>query len=219
MAWNPAKGFYISPVVLDAPWQDEVNGIDTVIGEHNNAQTLTRSQFDQYITWRSFRSKDGRSETKPAVKGRSEHPNDYYWTPLYFENPVLRSTIDWFKGDKTRVRLARTVPGAMIDLHYDWDNALTNNDPDCLILRVWLQLDDVPAWYRLTNGIDDVTVMLQRGQFIVLNVDTVLHATQNAGDNPRSNIILHIKDNHWLRSLPELFRSYRVIDPRTDDSQ
>lgn len=219
MAWDPSRGFYISPVVLDAPWDKEVKAIDTLVGEHNNAQTLTRNKFDECITWRSFKSKDGRSETKPAIKEKQEHPDDYYWTDLYFDNPVLRKTIDWFKGEKTRVRLARTSPGALIDLHYDWDNLLNHNDPNNLLLRVWLQLDDSNAWYRLTNGIDDITVRLQRGQFIVLNVSTILHATQNVDQSPRSNIIMHIKDNFWLRSLPELFRFYRVIDPTKDDSQ
>jgi hypothetical protein len=58
-----------------------------------------------------------------------------------------------------------------------------------------------------------------RGQWLVLNVDTVIHATQNFGDTPRNNLIIHVMTNSWIRTLPDIFQQHKVVDPRVDDPQ
>lgn len=220
MAWNPDTGFYISPAVLNAPWDDEVAKLPTRVGQHNKPNLVAGVRdFDSKITWLSFKSKDGDKWTKPAIKGKGEIPEDYKWTEVYYENPILKSVIDWFPVEKTRVRLARENPGSYVAPHFDWDNLLHGFDKSNQIVRIWVQLDDTNVWYRLTNGVDDVSVKLQRGQWLVLNVDTVIHATQNHSDKPRSNLIIHAKMNSWLRTLPDLFQQHKILDPRTDDPQ
>ena len=220
MAWDTNRGFYISPIQLDAPWEQEVKAITTGKGEHlKPVCTQGQRNFDEKITWASFKSKDGKVDTKPARADRGELEKDFIWTSLYYNNPVLKSVIDWFPVDKTRVRIGRTFPGAYIGPHFDWDNQRLGYNANEQIVRIWVQLDDCECWYRLTNGIDDITVTLKKGQFIILNVDTVVHQTETLSEQPRSNLLIHAKVNHWVRCLPDLFTKHRLINPLTEEPQ
>jgi len=178
MAWDTKKGFYTSTVILDAPWESEVAKIETKVGEHINPTTINRRGFDEKITFNNFKSLDGSPWTKPARKDRGEHPDDFIWTETYFNNPVLKSVIDWFPVDKTRVRLSRTRPGATINAHFDWDNRRLGFPEDSDLLRIWVALEDSACWYRLTNGHVDANISLRRGQFLILNTDTIIHQTE-----------------------------------------
>ena len=219
MAWNTSTGFYISSVILDAPWEPEVEKLVPAIGEHINVHCLEKRNFDEKMLWLSFKSKDGDPYTKPAIPNKAEAPGDFTWTSAYYDNPILRKVIDWFPVEKTRVRLAQEQPGSYLAPHFDWDNARFNDDINDHILRIWLQLDDCECWYRLTNGDTDVSVTLKRGQFIILNVDTVVHSTFLNSDQPRNNLIIHAYNNFWLKSLPDLFPKHVRVDPTIDDPQ
>jgi len=219
MAWNPKKGFYISPVVLDAPWEEELSNIDTVQGKHLNRACLEDRGFDDYLTFLSFKSHDGNPETKPAIAGKGEVPEDFQWTSLYHDNPILKSLIDWFPVEKTRVRLARAAPNGYLKPHFDWDNQRHDFNPDEHQIRIWIQLSEGENWYRFTDGISDINIRLERGQFIILDPDQVIHATENRSDTPRDNIIINAKTNHWVRCVPDLFTKYIKLDPRNSDPQ
>jgi hypothetical protein len=216
MAWDTKKGFYVSTVVLDAPWEEEVTGVETRVGEHINPTTISRRGFDDKITYNNFKSLDGSPWTKPARKDRGEMPDDFVWTPTYYDNPVLRAVIDWFPVKKTRVRLARTKAGATIGAHFDWDNRRLGFPDDKELLRIWVAMDDGNAcWYRLTNGVCDANISLKRGQFLILNTDTVIHQTETC-DNDRSNLIIHVESNQWIKCLPDIFPRHCVRNPVTE---
>ena len=219
MAWDTNTGFYISPVIPDADWNHEVQQLKPRVGEHINQHCLEKRNFDEKITWLSFRSKDGNEYTKPAIPNRGEIPEDYQWTSIYYANPMLKKLIDWFPVQKTRVRLSQEQPGAHLDLHYDWDNARFDDTRQDHIIRIWIQLDDCECWYRLTNGVVDASFTLRRGQFVMLNVDSVLHSTFNRSDRPRNNLIINAVNNFWIRSLPEIFPHHIILDPTRDDPQ
>jgi len=219
MAWNPKTGFYVSTVILDAPWDDEVAKLDTHVGEHLSRACIEGRNFDEYLTFISFKSYDGNPLTKPSIKGKGEVPEDFIWTSIYYENPILRSLIDWFPVAKTRVRLARATPHKDLQLHFDWDNARHDFDPSEHQVRIFVSLDDTDCWYRLTDGQSDVHFQLSRGQFIVLDVDQVLHATENSDSVPRNNLVIQAKTNNWVRCLPDLFPKRTVLDPRYSDPQ
>jgi hypothetical protein len=219
MAWNTSNGFYISPIILDAPWDDEVAKLQPAIGEHINKHCLEKRNFDEKIIWLSFKSKDGDPYTKPAIPNKGEIPEDYKWTSAYYDNPVLKKLIDWFPVEKTRVRLSQEQPGAVLQPHFDWDNTRFADEVKDRVVRIWVQLDDSECWYRLTNGDVDASFTLKRGQFIVLNVDTVIHATYNRSDKPRNNLIIHAHTNFWIKNLPDLFPNYAKLDPTIDDPQ
>lgn len=219
MAWDTSCGFYISSVVLDADWNQEVANLRPRVGEHINKHCLEKRNFDEKITWLSFKSKDGDPYTKPAIANKGEVPEDYEWTSAYYDNPTLRRVIDWFPVEKTRVRLSQEQPGAFLDLHYDWDNVRFGDTKRDHIVRIWVQLDDTECWYRLTNGVVDASFTLRRGQFVMLNVDAVLHSTFNTSDKPRNNLIIHAVNNFWTRSLPDIFPRHVVLDPTRDDPQ
>jgi len=212
MAWDPKTGFYVSTVILDAPWDNEVKNLDTKVGQHTHK--ASRAGAVEYLTFISFKS---RSYDGDPHKG--EIPEDFKWTKIYYDNPCLKALIDWFPVEKTRVRLARATPHDTLQLHFDWDNARHDFNPAEHQVRIFVSLDKTDCWYRLTDGRSDAHFQLSRGQFIVLDVDQVLHATENNDEQPRSNLIIQAKTNFWIRSLPDLFPARVVLDPRTADPQ
>lgn len=224
MSFDTKKGFYVSTVILDAPWEEELEKIETVKGEHLTKACQEDRNFDEYMSWLSFKSLDGKPETKPSKvddQGNplGELPEHFSWTPLYFNNPALKATIDWFPVEKTRVRIGRSHPGKYLQLHYDWDNARHQFSSQNHMVRIWVQLEHHESWYRLSNGDVDVNFKLQRGQFVVLDVDTIFHAVENADTSTRSNLIINCMSNSWIKNLPDLFPKRKLIDPRVNDNQ
>ena len=120
MAWDTKKGFYVSTVVLDAPWEEEVTGVETRVGEHINPTTIHRRGFDDKITYNNFKSLDGSPWTKPARKDRGEMPDDFIWTQLimitlYLELLLIGSLLKRLEYDlhvqKQVQQLAHTLIG------------------------------------------------------------------------------------------------------------
>jgi hypothetical protein len=219
MAWDPTSGFYVSTAILDAPWDEEVQGLHTRVGKHIKKACIDGRNLDEYLTFISFKSHDGDPYTKPSLPGKGEVPEDFKWTSIYYNNPSLKALIDWFPVAKTRVRLARATPKQDLQFHFDWDNARHEFALDEHQVRIWVALDNNDCWYRLSDGRSDVHFQLDRGQFVVLDVDQVLHATENCDERPRNNLIIHCKTNFWIRSLPDLFPKRVVLDPRSSDPQ
>jgi len=219
MAFNPYKGFYVSTVIFDAPWDEELENLETRKGEMGQCTPERPDNIQSYMKWLSFRSKDGNMYTKPAVPDKGEVPEDYQWTSLYYDNPILKSIIDWFPVEKTRVRLAEAKPHGYLKYHYDWDNKRHGYDVNEHQTRIWIQLTDTESWYRLSNGDCDVHFKMVRGQFAIIDTDCVLHATENRDDNPRRNILMHAKTNFWVKNITELFPRHTIIDPRVNSNQ
>ena len=130
---------------------------------------------------------------------------------LHFYLRVNLWLIDWFKVEKTKTRIFQQVPGGHIAFHHDWDNQRLNFDSSELTVRIWVQLDGDDCTYRLSNGDVDVTFSLQRGQFIVLNTDTVFHETWNHGSKPRNLLNITCRANSWLKNMNEVWRDPQTI--------
>jgi hypothetical protein len=59
MAWDPTSGFYVSTAILDAPWDEEVQGLHTRVGKHIKKACIDGRNLDEYLTFISFKSHDG----------------------------------------------------------------------------------------------------------------------------------------------------------------
>ena len=211
MAWNPATGFYISSVKLDAPWESELESLAFPKYDEFIITEAKARKLDENYNFLSFKSIDGKSTTIKPRNDRGEYPEDYTCTDAYYSSPAIRSVIDWFKVEKTKTRIFQQVPGGHIAFHHDWDNQRLNFDSSELTVRIWVQLDGGDCTYRLSNGDVDVTFSLQRGQFIVLNTDTVFHETWNHGSKPRNLLNITCRANSWLKNMNEVWRDPQTI--------
>ena len=211
MSYNLYKGFYLSSVILDAPWESELDQIAKKYPELGNYDDPKKR-----MQWLSFKSYDGGVYTKGG-KGGPEFVKDYKWTELYWKNPILKAVITWFNVKTTRVRIGQARPNNYIPLHYDLENKILEGKDHQV--RIFLQLTDTNSWYRVTDGDSDVTFKMQRGQFFIADTDIVMHATQNIDNNARTNLVLHAKTNFWVKNLTELYPKVIVINPQIDHSQ
>tara|TARA_B110000211_G_scaffold405_1_gene496 strand:- start:507 stop:1178 length:672 start_codon:yes stop_codon:yes gene_type:complete len=211
MAWNPATGFYISPIKLDAPWESDLEALHFPKYDEYIITEAKARNIDENYNFLSFKSIDGKSSTIKPRSDRGEYPKDYTWTEAYYSSPAIRSVIDWFKVEKTKTRIFQQLPGGHIAFHHDWDNQRLNFDSNELTVRIWVQLDGDDCSYRLSNGDVDVSFSLQRGQFIILNTDSVFHETWNHGTKPRNLLNITCRANSWLKNMFELWGEPQTI--------
>ena len=88
-----------------------------------------------------------------------------------------------------------------MQMHTDFDNQRGNKHGETL--RIFVQLTDQPggAWYRFKTADSEVSINLQKGQFLIFNPDHTGHQTQNLTEVPRNAFMLVVKRNAWLDSL------------------
>ena len=131
----------------------------------------------QYL-YNAFRSPDGSEHTLDATTDfwTEEAPESCEYTASYYNSPQLRSILDWFECDKTRIRVFQQQPGAYMQMHTDFDNQKGNSQYG-ETLRIFVQLTDQPggAWYRFKTADSEVSINLQKGQFLIFNPDHTGH--------------------------------------------
>ena len=211
MAWNPKSGFYISAIKLDATWESELENLQFPKYDEFIITEAKARKLDEIYNFLSFKSIDGKSSTIKPRNDRGEYPEDYTWTDAYYSSPAIRSVIDWFKVEKTKTRIFQQIAGGHNVFHYDWDNQRLNYDSDKLTVRIWIQLDGENCTYRLSNGDVDASFSLQRGQFIVLNTDSIFHETWNHGSKNRNLLNITCRANSWLKNMNEVWREPQTI--------
>ena len=59
------------------------------------------------------------------------------------------------------------------------------------------------AWFHFRTADSQVTINLQKGQFLVFNPDHTGHGTENLSNIPRDTIMIVAKRNAWLDGLAE----------------
>ena len=88
-------------------------------------------------------------------------------------------------------------------MHTDFDNQKGQETGETV--RIFLQLNDMPggAWFHFRTADSQVTINLQKGQFLVFNPDHTGHGTENLTNIPRDTIMIVAKRNEWLDSLAD----------------
>ena len=76
-------------------------------------------------------------------------------------------------------------------------------------VRVMMPLTDRDAYLNLANENSDIMVKLVKGQFAIINVDTVWHGSITFDNEPRDMLNMIVKWNPWLH---ELTRSKPIVD-------
>lgn len=206
--WNPTTGIYASSYIFQGDWEDELKALNFTRRTEDAHKEISKvdamkGQNSQYL-YNAFRSPDGKEDTLDATTDfwTEESPESCQYTPSYYNSPKLGSILDWFKCPQTRVRIFQQQPGAYMQMHTDFDNQKGNSQHG-ETLRIFVQLTDQPggAWYRFKTADSEVSINLQKGQFLIFNPDHTGHQTQNLTDVPRNAFMLIVKRNAWLDSL------------------
>ena len=206
--YNPTTGIYASSYIFKGDWEDELKALKFTRrhGEHKEVlKTDADKGIDEQYLYNAFRSPDGKETTTDMTQAdfwQEESPDSCQYTPSYHNSPQLRAILDWFQCDKTRIRIFQQQSGAYMQMHTDFDNQRGTSQHG-ETLRIFVQLTDQPggAWYRFKTADSEVSINLQKGQFLIFNPDHTGHQTQNLTDVPRNAFMLIVKRNAWLDSL------------------
>lgn len=180
--------FYDVPVP-----QEEVTEIDNTTG----VRTVYRNL--------SFKSADGHPATYHGAGEfwQEERAEDFQWTSAYYECPQIRKMLDWFQIPMARVRVFSQNPDQHMPLHTDFDNQKDDNI-DSSIVRIVIQLNENNNcfYHRFKTGDSDITIQMQKGQWMIFNADKVGHETINVSqDRQRDSFIILAKRNKWLDDI------------------
>jgi hypothetical protein len=176
-----------------APPMPEMAEVDRQKGQQNGYKNL------------SFKSATGENDCYNPVNSdfwAEEDPDNYKYTPAYYECPQIRALIDWFQCPLTRVRIFQQQPGHHMPLHTDFDNqkGMTHGQT----VRIFVQLNENKGdfHYRFQTSDSDFSVQLQKGQWLAFNQDKVAHATWNSSDTRVRNAFMFVaKRNEWLDNI------------------
>jgi len=205
--YNPSTGIYASSYIFTGDWQDELDALEFTSREKPVMDAAIK-EFDDdkgivsgYL-YNAFRSEDGKSTTTELSDfWNEEEPDKFQYTDSYYNSPKLRALIDWFQCEKTRIRIFQQKPGHTMPIHTDFDNQRGTEHGETV--RIFVQLNDMPggAWFRFKTADSEVSINLQKGQFLIFNPDQTGHGTENVTEIPRNTFMMVVKRNEWLENL------------------
>ena len=132
-----------------------------------------------------------------------EKPEDYSFTKLY-EHKTLKSLVDIFELETTRIRIFKQEPEHKTSLHIDYNN--TNSNKEDYLIRIWMALNsnkDFKYFFKGKKSNIINTVYLEKGQSVIFNPDTVYHGATNNSNENRYSLNIIAKPNDWLRHFAE----------------
>lgn len=209
LGYSTKYGVYTSNYIFNGNWHDELFGLEYTSRKQLPSDDAVKARDDalgieQGYTYNSFKSATGESDFH-GQKGNfwdEERPEDFTYTDSYYNSPKLRQIVDWFQCEKARVRIFKQAPGHHVKLHTDFDNQQKGTECGETV-RIFVQLSDAPggAWYRYRSQDSDVSVNLQKGQFLIYNQDFVEHQVENIMNTFNYKFMIVAKVNDWIENL------------------
>lgn len=205
--YNPSTGIYVSSYIFTGDWDEELSNLNytprTKITTETDASDQEKGIHSGYL-YNSFKSATGESTFHDTLGDdfwQEDIPSDFSYTDSYYSSPKLRAICDWFQCEKSRIRIFQQQPGHHMPIHTDFDNQKGTEYGETV--RIFVQLNDMPggAWFHCKTADSQVTVNLQKGQFLIFNPDHTGHGTQNITSIPRNTFMLVVKRNEWLENL------------------
>lgn len=203
--YNPHSGFFLSRTILDGDYDNDIQQLeDKMLNlqcDPNYSRHLEDRNTDDIFKIISFKSADGTNETQSAPP-EPEIPENFLYTPAYYNSPTIRKAIDWFECEKARVRIFRQLPEQNLQLHHDFDNERHSYDKSHTMVRILMPLNNErDSYLNLANSNSDIMVKLEKGQFAIINTDFVWHGTVTYDSKPRDMLNMIVKWNDWLYDI------------------
>ena len=174
--YNPSTGIYASSYIFQGEWEDELKALNFTKrgkGFKEVEKVDAMKGQDTQYLYNSFRSADGKDTTHDQLQD--------FWAE---ENPA-----DY---KDTNSKLSSPKLAAICD----WFQCEKTR------IRIFQQQPG-GAWYRFKTADSEVSINLQKGQFLIFNPDHTGHQTQNLTDVPRNAFMLVVKRNAWLDALTQ----------------
>ena len=149
------------------------------------------------ITACSIKSASGKVEDLYKSE-KGDEPKNYHYT-LLSDIPLLRSFIEIFKFDTTRIRIFKQEPKHSTPMHIDKD--------DSNIIRMWMALNEDEG-FKFFFGKDKEEVQLQTGEILFFNPN-YLHGAINLSNKPRYTLNICGIPNKWIKDILEI--KYKII--------
>ena len=142
-----------------------------------------------------------------------ENPSDFTYTQLYHKIKVVRDIVDYFSFlETTRVRIHKTDPRQVINLHTDGNNdqAKTNDDYRLRIITALNEDEDFIYTYKFEG--EQQNILLEKGQSIIFDPDKVKHGLINNSKNKtRSALVQIFKAYPVHKELIQFINSNRIV--------
>ena len=142
-----------------------------------------------------------------------ENPSDFTYTQLYYKIKVVRDIVDYFSFlETTRVRIHKTDPRQVINLHTDGNNdqAKTNDDYRLRIITALNEDEDFIYTYKFEG--EQQNILLEKGQSIIFDPDKVKHGLINNSKNKtRSALVQIFKAYPVHKELIQFINSNRIV--------
>lgn len=122
-----------------------------------------------------------------------ENPKDFKLTQLYYKVEEVKNIINYFNFlETTRIRIHKSNPGHVIDLHTD-DNNIQAKDKNDYRLRIITALNDDQD-FTYTYEFEGVkqNIKLKQGQSIIFDPDKVKHGLINNSKNKSRYALVQI---------------------------
>ena len=168
--------------------QQEVARLETAVwSEHYN-----RRSYEGNWSTLQLRSLHGQLENNAAVPvGTTPGDNAFQDTEVLARCPYHREVIDFFRMEKTSVRLMKLDAGAIIKPHHDHDLNYEQGE-----VRLHIPVTTNP---QLEFYLEDERLLMAEGSCWYLNL-TLEHQVINAGPTPRVHLVIDGLVNDWLRA-------------------
>ena len=142
-----------------------------------------------------------------------ENPSDFTYTQLYYKIKVVRDIVDYFSFlETTRVRIHKTDPRQVINLHTDGNNdqAKTNDDYRLRIITALNEDEDFIYTYKFEG--EQQNILLEKGQSIIFDPDKVKHGLINNSKNKTRYALVQIFIAYPVhKELIQFINSNRIV--------
>lgn len=207
--YNPSTGIYCSSQIFTGNWENELEALKytsrSQLSQDENVRKFDEEKgIHSAYLYNSLKSATGKSDFHDTLGEefwKEDVPSDFHYTDSYYASPKLAAICDWFQCEKSRIRVFQQQPGHTMEIHTDFDNQKGTEHGETL--RIFVQLNDMPggAWFRFKTQDTEVSINLQKGQFLIFNPDHTGHGTENITSIPRNTFMMVVKRNEWIDNL------------------
>ncbi|RYF85599.1 MAG: hypothetical protein EOO03_13010 [Chitinophagaceae bacterium] len=155
--------------------------------EHYN-----KSNYDGEWTTLQLRALGGSPDNNTAMQSSAlQLQQSYLDTPMLQQCEYIPHVLNFFKAEKTAVRLMKLSAGAIIKPHRDYDLNLEQGEA-----RIHVPIYTHAAVHFM---LQDERIVMDEGSCWYLNL-SLPHSVKNLGTKDRIHLVIDLVANDWLRN-------------------
>ena len=142
-----------------------------------------------------------------------ENPDDFKYTQLYHKISEVKNIVDYFYFlETTRVRIHKTEPQQIINLHTDGNNDQARTQDDYRLRIITALNEDENFIYTYEFEGKKQNILLEKGQSIIFDPDKVKHGLiNNSKDKTRYALVQIFKAYPVHSELIQFINSNEIV--------